>query len=72
MMEDQLEKKKAEVEGIKRMKQKIDDILTGLGKNALELANGMDAESTRQPSPEEKRKEDQRRMWHVLNEELGM
>ena len=54
------------------MKQKIDDILTGLGKNALELADGVDAESTRPPSPEEKRKEDQRRMWHVLNEELGM
>lgn len=72
MMEDQLEKKKAEVEGIKRMKQKIDDILIGLGKNALELADGVDAESTRPRSPEEKRKEDQRRMWHVLNEELGM
>ncbi|OCL09873.1 putative RNA polymerase II mediator complex protein [Glonium stellatum] len=72
MMEDQLEKKRAEVEGIKRMKQKIDDVLAGLAKNALELADVMDAENTRSQSPDEQRKEDQRRMWHVLNEELGI
>ncbi|OCK73714.1 mediator of RNA polymerase II transcription subunit 7 [Lepidopterella palustris CBS 459.81] len=71
MMEDQLEKKKAEVEGIKRMKQKIDDTLAGLGKSALDEDDGIGGQKARPSSPDERRKEEQRLMWHVLYEELG-
>ncbi|KAF2804727.1 MED7-domain-containing protein [Mytilinidion resinicola] len=71
MMEDQLEKARAEVEGIKGMKQKINDVLGGLGKATLESTDGipLEGENLPPPSPEEKRKEEQRLIWNTLNDE---
>ncbi|KAF2494631.1 putative RNA polymerase II mediator complex protein [Lophium mytilinum] len=71
MMEDQLEKARAEVEGIKGMKQKINDVIGGLGKATLESPDGVpiNSENSAPPSPENKRKEEQRQIWNALNDE---
>jgi mediator of RNA polymerase II transcription subunit 7 len=72
MMEDQLERAKTEVDGIKGMKQKISDVLGGMGKMTLDSPDSAPVDSDavpRPPSPEHKRREEQRQIWRTLNEE---
>jgi mediator of RNA polymerase II transcription subunit 7 len=70
MMEEQLEKKKAEVEGIKKMREKIDGILRGLARGAQEPQALLDLEEGLLPSPEEIARAEQRSIWEALEEEL--
>jgi mediator of RNA polymerase II transcription subunit 7 len=71
MMEDQLEKKKAEVEGVRQMKQKVEDTLAELGKQAPSGVALAAQEEKEAESAEEKRKHVQRYTWHALDEILG-
>ncbi|KAF2760297.1 MED7-domain-containing protein [Pseudovirgaria hyperparasitica] len=70
MMEDQLEKKRAEVEGIKRMGEKINRTLVNLGHEGLESASKRDFRLLTPPSLDDKRRAMQRNIWNVLAEEL--
>lgn len=71
MMEDQLERKKAEVEGIRKMRDKIDDMLDGLGQEGLERAGEGNTAEIVQPSQAERARQAQKEIWHALEEELG-
>lgn len=68
MMEEQLERKKAEVEGIKRMREKVDAILEGLKKQLPEP----DGESQKDDllTPEELVRAEQLSAWQALEEEI--
>ena len=72
MMEAQLDKKRAEVAEIGRMKERIHEILQGLNKSpttdgpALH-ANGVAPERAIE---DERRKREQRSMWQALETEL--
>ncbi|KAF2651531.1 mediator of RNA polymerase II transcription subunit 7 [Lophiostoma macrostomum CBS 122681] len=71
MMEDQLEKKKAEVEDVRQMKQKVEDVLAELARQGPDGAASAAQEENAAQSAEEKRKHVQRDTWHVLDELLG-
>lgn len=71
MMEDQLEKKRAEVEGVRRMKEKVEETLAEFEKNAPDRATSAMPEDRSAVSEEDKRKEVQRHMWHAMDEILG-
>ncbi|KAF2194121.1 hypothetical protein K469DRAFT_727522 [Zopfia rhizophila CBS 207.26] len=68
MMKEQLDKKKAEVAEIKRMKTKIEETLAGFEKTAPDTAEIVEAGDTAALPAGEKRKESQRRMWQALDE----
>ncbi|KAF1998506.1 MED7-domain-containing protein [Amniculicola lignicola CBS 123094] len=72
IMEEQLEKKRAEVEGIKRMKAKVDGTFAEFRKNAPERGGlGMTDGDRERVSEEERRTAGQRMMWQVMDEVLG-
>lgn len=71
IMEKQLERKKAEVAGIKRMSQKVEETLRDFAKNAPDAATSLGPEHAAALSAEEKRKESQRHMWQAMDEILG-
>ncbi|KAF2463087.1 uncharacterized protein BDR25DRAFT_307980 [Lindgomyces ingoldianus] len=70
MMEEQLERKRAEVEGVRKMKHKVEEALLGFAKNAPRKMESA-TEHLDPSSPEEKRKESQRHMWQAMDEILG-
>ncbi|KAF2009696.1 mediator of RNA polymerase II transcription subunit 7 [Aaosphaeria arxii CBS 175.79] len=71
LMEEQLRKKKAEIQGVADMKQKVDDALAELAKNAPGPATKSAADETSKASQEERRKDNQRQMWQAMDEILG-
>jgi mediator of RNA polymerase II transcription subunit 7 len=71
IMELQLERKKAEVAGIRRMSHKVQETLRDFATNAPDATTGLAPEYAVAPSAEEMRKESQRHMWAVMDEILG-
>lgn len=71
MMEEQLEQKKKEIEDVRKMREKLDDTLAEFARNAPEPINNITAEENPTTAREERRKERQRNMWHVMDETLG-
>jgi mediator of RNA polymerase II transcription subunit 7 len=71
MMEDQLERKKAEVEGVKRMKGKIEEALASFRASSPELPDEIGVDRAQKSTELEKRKEMQRHMWQTIEEVLG-
>lgn len=69
MMEDQLDRAKGEVEGIKIMKQKINNVMEGLGKAPVDSLGTTAIEQLRPLSPDNKRKEKQRQIWRTIYED---
>ncbi|QDS72095.1 hypothetical protein FKW77_003396 [Venturia effusa] len=73
MMEKQIQKKRDEIDKVKSMKEKVDTLLTGLGKEELDgtpdtlLSN----EGSIAISAAELWKREQRAVWNALDEELG-
>jgi len=66
MMEDQLERKKAEVEGVLKMKDKVDSVLAELGElkaETLEERVGPNKDTT----SSELKRQVALRMWNVLD-----
>jgi len=71
MMEKQIQAKKDEIGKVKALKEKVDTLLGGLGR---EDANGISLFPQNEavpPSPEELWKKEQRVVWAALDEELG-
>lgn len=72
LMEGQLERKKKEVEGVRRMAAKIKETLDGFEKDAPtrvdEVVKDVHDEAA---DNEERRKDSHRQMWHALDEALG-
>ncbi|KAF2870416.1 mediator of RNA polymerase II transcription subunit 7 [Massariosphaeria phaeospora] len=71
MMGEQLARKKAEVDGIKRIKQKVEDTLAEFGKTAPDAEMTTTPEQEAALATEEKRRATQRHMWHAMDEMLG-
>jgi mediator of RNA polymerase II transcription subunit 7 len=71
-MQDQLDRKRAEVEGIRKMKEKVAATLAEFGKSAPESGTA-DARSRTiaAASAEEKRRDRQRYMWRAMDELLS-
>ena len=70
MMEEQLKKKEAEVEGINRMREKLEEVLGTLGADdgnsvATILEDEKDAETLQEESNEKRRK-----LWQLMDEDL--
>lgn len=74
IMEEQVSRKKAEIEGVKAMREKVKGVLEGFGKaaNAEGDKDGADEvkEIAHKVSDEDKRKEMQRVMWDAMDEIL--
>lgn len=72
IMEDQLERKKAEVEGVKRMGEKVRETLREFESNAPDKDTDVKTEEAKAEAlAEEKRTEMQRGMWQAMDEILG-
>ncbi|KAI9818819.1 MAG: Mediator of RNA polymerase II transcription subunit 7 [Pycnora praestabilis] len=71
MMEEQLERSRAEIEGVRRMKEKIEGILEGLGGEGLGGDAKMGDAEARKVQENGSMQEEQRRIWEVLEAELG-
>ncbi|ORX93585.1 MED7 protein-domain-containing protein [Clohesyomyces aquaticus] len=71
LMEDQLDKKRAEVDGVGKMKQKVEETLANFAKNVPRKLDNGESEDDTTSSPEVKRKEIQRYMWQAMDEILG-
>ncbi|KAF2097802.1 hypothetical protein NA57DRAFT_56984 [Rhizodiscina lignyota] len=74
MMEAQLEKKRAEVDEIRKMKEKINEIMKGLEDAAAVDNASIDSSgaSARLRAENERRKKEQRSMWHALDAEMAI
>ncbi|KAF2267351.1 MED7-domain-containing protein [Lojkania enalia] len=71
MMEEQLERKRAEVDGIRRMKEKVEETLAEFAKTAPESLASAVSEEVGALAIGESRKESQRQMWRAMDEILG-
>jgi mediator of RNA polymerase II transcription subunit 7 len=69
MMEEQLEKKKAEIDSVKRMKEKVAGLLGNLDGEDEKL--GESEKSRQERSDEERWRDGQRAVWAALDEELA-
>ena len=70
MMQEQVDRKKAEIEGVKRIKSKIDDTLKSFDATTLETAEEAGISISKLPSEEDKKKEIQRQIWQAMDELL--
>jgi mediator of RNA polymerase II transcription subunit 7 len=73
-MEDHVERKKSEIEGVKKMAEKVKVVLKTCGQEAEGLYKhdqGPPDEGVVVVSEEEKRVESQRRMWEAMDDLLG-
>lgn len=70
MMEEQLEKKKAEIESVKKMREKVEGLLGGLedetGENGIVPVTSL---SLKKKTKEDLWKEEQRAIWAALEDE---
>ncbi|KAF2136333.1 uncharacterized protein K452DRAFT_237669 [Aplosporella prunicola CBS 121167] len=72
MMEDQLNKKREEVEGVRRMREKIEGVLAGLEREAVEAGEvSLDQKQEEMVDAEELRRKEQRAVLRALDEELA-
>lgn len=67
LMEDQIERKRKEIEGVKTMKVKIDEMLAQLKKDGEELPKAP-VDSDQMKSDEEARKEKLKAIWSSFEE----
>lgn len=72
MMEEQLERSRAETEGIHRMKEKVEAILKTVANEVDELmrASDIDSEKDTKMMQQEIEMEESRRIWEALRNEL--
>lgn len=69
MMQDQLDRSKAETEGILKMKAQVESVLQGLGKTGL-----VEKDEGEEALPAETEKEDEATssdVWRELRQEFG-
>ncbi|KAF2117008.1 mediator of RNA polymerase II transcription subunit 7 [Lophiotrema nucula] len=71
MMEEQLGRKRKEVEGIRKMKEKVAETLAEFSKNAPRVEKSLGPEEAEALAAEEKRIDGQRQMWAAMDEILG-
>lgn len=73
MMEKQIQKKRDEIDKVKSMKEKVDTLLAGLGKEELDgTPEILLSHEASIPIPaDELWKKEQRAVWAALDEELG-
>ncbi|KAF2676177.1 hypothetical protein K458DRAFT_397199 [Lentithecium fluviatile CBS 122367] len=71
LMEMQVERKRAEVEGVKRMAEKVRETLEGMREAPKVGEDAAESVSAVQPDLEEIRLEKQREMWVAMDEILG-
>jgi mediator of RNA polymerase II transcription subunit 7 len=71
MMQDQVDRKRAEVEAVKQMKEKVAAALADFEKDTPDSAVGASPIDSAINSAEEERKKAQRRMWNAMEELLG-
>lgn len=76
IMEEQVRKKKAEVEGVKAMEEKVRGVLDGFGKavdgeTTAEANDGEGKEVAHNDTEEDKRRETQRAMWDAMDDMVG-
>ena len=71
MMEKQIQTKRDEIEKVKGMKEKVDALLGGLGKEDENGKSTLSHEEFGHASPEDRWRREQRAVWAALDEELG-
>lgn len=71
MMHDQVDRKRAEIENIRQMKEKVAATLQELAKNAPDRTVDLAPEVAATISAEEKRRNTERCMWYAMDELLG-
>ena len=71
MMEEQLERKKKEVEGVRKMREKVAETLAEFDKNAPSVERSLGVEEAEALAVEEKRIDRQRQIWGAMDEILG-
>ncbi|KAK7550053.1 MED7 protein-domain-containing protein [Phyllosticta citricarpa] len=71
MMEDQLRRKRDEVEGVKKMGEKIEAVLAGLGREGIDMGEAVDEKDARADADELRRKQ-QRAIFRALDDELAV
>ncbi|KAK7534863.1 mediator of RNA polymerase II transcription subunit 7 [Phyllosticta citribraziliensis] len=71
MMEDQLRRKREEVEGVKKMGDKIEAVLAGLGKESVDVGEVTEENGARADADELRRKQ-QRAIFRALDGELAV
>lgn len=69
-MERQVERKRAEIEGVRKMGDRVREVLEGFERSSVEGKEESENVSI-EASDEEKRQERQREMWSVMDEVLG-
>jgi mediator of RNA polymerase II transcription subunit 7 len=75
IMQEQVERKKREIEGVKKMKERVRDVLEGFERE-VDAWNGSgvdsdNAEHQRGSETEDKRRTVQKEMWNAMDEILG-
>ncbi|KAF2735835.1 hypothetical protein EJ04DRAFT_562983 [Polyplosphaeria fusca] len=71
MMEEQLDRKRAEIDAIRKLKDKFDTTMAHFARNAPDRHVEANEEGQRSTMDDEKRKESQRDMWLAMDELLG-
>lgn len=67
MMEEQLQKKKDEIQGVAKMKEKVDALLASMGEAAADVeAAPAGDETAKDADYETQSREEQRRIWNTL------
>jgi mediator of RNA polymerase II transcription subunit 7 len=70
-MEKQVERKKREIEGVRRMKERVGEVLEGFGREIPSEKDGNNEEESVVAQEAERRKEVQKQMWVTMDEMLG-
>ncbi|KAI9873789.1 MAG: Mediator of RNA polymerase II transcription subunit 7 [Pleopsidium flavum] len=70
MMEEQVERCRGEVKGVREMREKVEGILEGLGRGGAVGEEGVEVEEVEERKGRRRREED-RRVWEALERELG-
>lgn len=70
VLEEQVDRKRAEVEGVRKMGARVKEVLEGF-ERGVEEAKEREEEPPSEHGEEERRKERQREMWGVMDELLG-
>ncbi|KAK8210591.1 mediator of RNA polymerase II transcription subunit 7 [Phyllosticta capitalensis] len=71
MMEDQLRRKKEEVEGVKKMGEKIEAVLAGLGRESIDMGDAVEEKDGKSDANDLRRKE-QTVVLRALDDELAV
>jgi mediator of RNA polymerase II transcription subunit 7 len=73
IMQEQVERKKREIEGVQKMKERVRDVLEGFEKEVDAWNGGVDGDNVEHhgSEAEDKRRVVQREMWNAMDEILG-